>query len=274
MVNSINTNNAAIVALGSLNTSVAQLQVVQKRVTTGFKVADAIDDGGIFAVAQAVRSDRGAYDAINSQLNAAKGAVQVFSSAATNVSNSLAHAREVLVKLADENLTTDQRTKYNNDYSALKMEITNYVSSAKFNGKNLLSGSFTQIKVIASIDGASYTVGSGGALSMSAKLAAALTLPASAVSARTLLTGSFWSAEANIGTVLNVLGSDMRRIDAQVKYNSSMQDALTQSLGAIVDADLAKESASLQALQIKQQLGAQTLGIANSAPQILQSLFR
>jgi flagellin len=89
-----------------------------------------------------------------------------------------------------------------------------------------------------------------------------------------LLTGSFWSAEANIGTVLNVLGSDMRRIDAQVKYNSSMQDALTQSLGAIVDADLAKESASLQALQIKQQLGAQTLGIANAAPQILQSLFR
>ncbi|PWC55937.1 hypothetical protein TSO221_03340 [Azospirillum sp. TSO22-1] len=74
--------------------------------------------------------------------------------------------------------------------------------------------------------------------------------------------------------MLNTLGADSRRLDAQIKFNSSMQDALTTSLGAIVDADLAKESATLQAQQIKQQLGAQTLGIANQAPQILQNLFR
>ena len=74
--------------------------------------------------------------------------------------------------------------------------------------------------------------------------------------------------------MLNTLGADSRRLDAQIKFNSAMQDALTTSLGAIVDADLTKESANLQAQQIKQQLGAQTLGIANQAPQILQNLFR
>jgi flagellin len=274
MSNSVNTNSSAIVALSSLNNTVGQLTQIQKRVTTGYKVADAVDDGAAFAVAQSIRSDKGAYDAVNSQLNAAKGAVSVFTTAATNISNTLMKARETLTKLADDNLTTDMRTKYNNDYTALRAEVQNYVSNAKFNGKNLLSGSFTQIQVISGIDGSSYTVGSGAALTMSAKVAAAFTVPASAISAAAILTGAFASAESNIGSVLNTLGADMRRIDAQVKYNSSIQDSLTQSLGAIVDADLAKESANLQAAQIKQTLGGQTLGIANSAPQILQSLFR
>jgi flagellin len=41
-----------------------------------------------------------------------------------------------------------------------------------------------------------------------------------------------------------------------------------------VDADLAKESAHLQALQVQQQLGAQSLSIANRAPQVLLGLFK
>jgi flagellin len=49
---------------------------------------------------------------------------------------------------------------------------------------------------------------------------------------------------------------------------------VTEGLGSIVDADLAEESAKLQALQVKQQLGVQALSIANSSPQILLSLFR
>ena len=51
-------------------------------------------------------------------------------------------------------------------------------------------------------------------------------------------------------------------------------DALESGLGALIDADLAKESARLQSLQIKQQLGTQALSIANQAPQTLLSLFR
>ena len=51
-------------------------------------------------------------------------------------------------------------------------------------------------------------------------------------------------------------------------------DALNSGLGALVDADLAKESAKLQALQVRQQLCIQTLGLANQGPQVLLSLFR
>ena len=274
MANSVNTNQSALVALQSLNNTIGQLNKVQKRVTTGYKVADSVDDGAAFAVAQSLRSDKGAIDAVNSQLNIAKGATAVFSNAATNISDALGRARETLTKLADQNLNTDMRTKYNNDFTALKAEVQNYISNAKFNGMNLLSGGKTNISVIANIDGTQYTVGGANGVSLSSAVVSAFTSVGSAASAVVLLTGAFATAEKNTGDVLNTLGADSRRLDAQIKFNASMQDALTTSLGAIVDADLAKESANLQALQIKQQLGAQTLGIANQAPQILQSLFR
>jgi flagellin len=273
MANSVNTNQSALVALHSLNNTIGQLNKTQKRVTTGYKVADSVDDGAAFAVAQSLRSDKGAIDAVNSQLNIAKGATAVFSTAATNVSDALARARETLTKLADQNLNTDMRSKYNNDFTALQAEVQNYISNAKFNGINLLSGANTNISVIANQDGTQYTVGGGG-ISLSSAVVSAFTAVASAASAVVLLTGAFAKAEKTTGDVLNTLGADTRRLDAQIKFNSAMQDAITTSLGAIVDADLAKESANLQALQIKQQLGAQTLGIANQAPQILQSLFR
>ena len=273
MSGSVNTNQSAIVALQSLNNTIGSLNKVQKRVTTGFKVADAVDDGAAFAVAQSLRSDKGAIDAVNSQLNIAKGAVSVFSTAATNVSDTLARARETLTKLADQNLNTDMRTKYNNDFTALKAEVQNYIKNAKFNGINLLSGAKTNISVIANQDGTQYTIGGSG-VALSGDISEAFATVASASSAVALLTGNFAEAEKATGNVLNTLGADSRRLDAQIKFNSTMQDAITTSLGAIVDADLAKESANLQAYQIKQQLGAQTLGIANQAPQILASLFR
>ena len=274
MANSVNTNQSSLVALQSLNNTVNALNKTQKRVTTGYKVADAVDDGAAFAVAQSLRSEKGAIDAVNSQLNIAKGATNVFNNAATNVSDALARARETLTKLADQNLNTDMRTKYNNDFSALKAEVQNYISNAKFNGINLLSGAQSKISVIANQDGTQYTVGGADGVALSSAIVAAFADVASASAAVTLLTGAFATAEKTTGNVLNTLGADSRRLDAQIKFNSAMQDALTTSLGAIVDADLAKESANLQAYQIKQQLGAQTLGIANQAPQILQSLFR
>ena len=72
----------------------------------------------------------------------------------------------------------------------------------------------------------------------------------------------------------NQFGSDSNYIDAQVRYNKAKVDAMEGGLGALIDADLAKESAKLQSLQIRQQLGTQALSISNQAPQTLLSLFR
>ena len=79
---------------------------------------------------------------------------------------------------------------------------------------------------------------------------------------------------ANLNSVASQAGSDANFISNQQTYNSAKMDALNTGLGALVDADLAKESANLTALQIKQQLGQQSLSISNQAPSGLVSLFR
>src|SRR6185436_2930649 len=79
---------------------------------------------------------------------------------------------------------------------------------------------------------------------------------------------------ANVNQALGNLGSQAKQIDGHLNFISKLTDVLESGVGNLVDADLAKESARLQALQVQQQLGAQALSIANQAPQIVLQLFR
>src|SRR5688572_7102662 len=106
MGNSVNTNFGAIVALQSLNKTNSELESVQKRVSTGYRVNDAIDDGAAFAVAQGLRSDVKGYEAVNERLAASKGLLSVTQDALAKISDTLGEARKVLVKLADGALST------------------------------------------------------------------------------------------------------------------------------------------------------------------------
>jgi flagellin len=78
----------------------------------------------------------------------------------------------------------------------------------------------------------------------------------------------------NLNSKLATLGSQAKAIDTQKSFLTKLSDEVERGIGNLVDADLAKESARLQSLQIKQQLGAQALSIANQAPSILLSFFR
>ncbi len=273
MVNSINTNIGAQIALQNLNSTNRELASVQKRISTGLNVADARDNGAAFAVAQGLRSDIKALGAVNSQLGVASGALDVAIAGATNVSNQLGEVREVLVRLADENLDADQRARYGEDYSRLKTEITAQINASQYNGQTLIASGASNINVIADVNGNQISL---LAQDLASGVVAQLTAATNAAAAQALLTagGGFGSAESAIGTALNSLAGDARRIEGQQIFNSALIDATEVGLGSIVDADLAKESARLQALQIKQQLGSQSLGIANQAPQILLSLFQ
>ena len=273
MNNSVNTNVSAIVALQSLNRTNTQLESVQKRVSTGFRVNDAVDDGAAFAVAQGLRSDVKANEAVNERLSAAKGLVNVTGDALRSISDTLGQARAVLVKLADGNLSADERTRYGADLAALEAEVSNYVTQAEFNGTNLLSTAGpAAVNVIASIDGTNPIA--LARQDVETTLAGALGAVADAAAAVTRLSGTFATYENLIGSALATVGGYSRRIDNQAGFVNILNDATTSGVGAIVDADLAKESARLQAMQIRQQLGTQTLSIANQSPSILLRLFQ
>jgi flagellin len=268
-VNSVNTNRQAVFALQSLNTTNAQLGGVQKRVSTGFRVADARDDGGAFAVAQAVRSDVAGVTAVNEQLGGVKGVLQTTFAALSVVSDTMKQVRATLTRLADGAIDTTQRTQYNEQYVQLSSQISSFIDDAKYNGKTLLVTG-NDIVGIRNEDGGTFTVSATDGADL--KLAA--TAPADANAATTYLNVTFTAKDAAISTALNKFGASMQYVENQITYNSKKIDALNDGLGALVDADLAKESSNLQALQTRQQLGIQTLSLANQGPQVLLSLFR
>ena len=281
-LNSVNTNYGAMVALQSLNRTNTQLQAVQKQVSTGFRVADAVDDGAAYAVAQGIRSSVGALTSANQQLGNVRGLLTTTQSGLNNISNTMNKMREVLVKLSDENTTDTDRTNYKQQYNSLLANVKTFVQDASYNGKTLIgdlagsNGTFSRVAVARNESGSTYGIATFGGAALYGSIAFTSTQMSSAASMAALITatGIFLNQSNSVGKALNQVGSSVNYVNNQVSYNNDKIDALNTGLGSLVDADLAKESAQLQALQIRQQLGTQSLSLANQAPQTLLSLFK
>lgn len=275
-LNSVNTNSGAMVALQSLNRTNDALGATQKRISTGYRVADAKDDGAAYAVAQTVRSQVAGLTAANEQLGGVKGILDTALSSLGKVSDAMTEIRQTLVRLADDTLNAEQRTQYQNQYTALQTKVTNFIADATYNGRSLLSTNTAagggDITTVRNENGTTFTLTAvGGAATLIVTNA-----PTTATAAQAALagTGNWATVNTAVSNALNTFGSNSKYIDSQISYNNEKVDALNGGLGALVDADLAKESATLQSLQIRQQLGTQALSIANQAPQSLLSLFR
>jgi flagellin len=86
--------------------------------------------------------------------------------------------------------------------------------------------------------------------------------------------GKVQASISNINSALGALGSQLRQIEAHNVFLSKLSDAVETGVSNLVDANLAKESARLQALNVKQELGTQALSIANRQPQQILNLFK
>ena len=281
-LNSVNTNMGAMVALQSLESTQSQLSVTEKQISTGYRVADSTDDGAAYAIAQNIRSTVGALTSANQQLGGVQGLLSTTQSGLNNISNMMASMRDVLVNLSSSSVEGSTRTDYINQYDSMLANVQTYIQDADYNGKTLIgdltgsSGSFGRVAVSRNEAGSSYGVASfsGSALYGSISFTSTQLSGASTVAALITATGTFLNQQNSVGTELNSIGSSINYVNNQTTYNSDKIDALNSGLGSLIDADLAKESAQLTALQIRQQLGTQALSLANQAPQTLLSLFK
>jgi len=280
-LNSVNSNTGALIALESLDQTNSALSATQKAVSTGYRVADATDDGAAYAVAQMVRSTVGALTSANQQLGNVQGLLSTTESGLNDVTNTMSSMRDVLVKLSDSNVSGDERTQYEAQYASQLSNLQTFIQDADYNGKTLIgnitgsSGTFARVAVVRNDTGASYGIATfgGSALYGSINFTTTQLNGAATVAALISATGTFINQMNAVGTALNDIGSATNYVSNQISYNSDKIDALNTGLGSLVDADLAKESAQLQALQIRQQLGTQALSLASQAPQTLLTLF-
>jgi flagellin len=270
--NSINTNVGAFVALQNLSAVNTRLEAVQNRVSTGFKVSSAIDDASSFAIAQGVRGNLKAYEAVSQGLANGRGVVAVTLAGATAISDLLGDIQKKITEGSNAGNSTEQQSILNSDFSNLVAQVNTFISNATYNGRNLLSNASTSINVLANIDGTRLTIRSNSAFSVAAVNIGSQNISSTVAATKAL--SALFQATSSINTVLGNLGADSRSLSFQEDFITKLSDPSSEGLGSIVDADLAKESSKLQALQVQQQLSVQTLSIANANPRTLLSLFQ
>ena len=272
---SVNTNTGAQVALQYLNATQGQLDKVQGAINSGLKVASAKDDGAIYAIAQNQRATVAGYQSVINSINNGSSAIDVALSAGQSISDLLIQMKTKALAAADSSLDTASRQALNANFTALRDQISTIVTNATFNGFNLVNGSTNQITALASADGSRRITTDAQNLKLSGSIVTVkLTNTISTQAKASTLVATIQSSLTNVNSALAKLSAGAAKFSIQATFAQKLSDTLTQGIGNLVDANMAQESARLQALQVKQQLGVQAISIANQAPQTILSLFR
>ena len=286
MANSINTNAGALVALQNLNATSRDLNVTQNRINTGLKVGSAKDNGAIWAIAQSQRAEMSSLNAVKESLQRGQSTIDVAMAAGSQVSDLLLQMKEKALAASDVGLSDTNRKSLETEYQELAKQITTVVTNASFNGVNMLKGATaadagSSVSALVNAKGDTQIVAgvnfqldaTGINLSAATLFSGGADAAANAALAKTAATAVDTAIEYVSGK-LTALGTGSKGLDNMLTFTGKLQDSLETGIGNLVDADLAKESARLQALQTKQQLGVQALSIANQSSGILLGLFR
>jgi len=266
MANSINTNFGAQVALQALNQTNRELETTQNRINTGKNVSSAKDNGAIFAISSGQRAEMGALNAVKNSMQRGQSILDVALAGGATIVEALEKQKALAVSIQSSAAGSAAETAYLADYNALGSEITRALAGSSFDGVNLFAPGTQQTVLTGTAAGATANIGGAAAVTVATSGGAVARAAATAANVETAITA--------FTAVLGSLGSQSQSLDRSLTFVSKLQDALETGIGNLVDADLAKESAKLTALQTKQQLGVQALSIANQSSGILLSLFR
>jgi flagellin len=272
----INTNKSAMVALQNLNSTSDKLGSTQNKIGTGLRISTSKDNSAIWAIAQNQRADIGGLASVRMGLDRAQSIGDIALTAGQSISELLVQMKEKVVAAQDASITTTSRKALDADFKSLLSQITQVIRNASFDGADLLDNSLPGgLQFLADADATTYVTLANQNLSLGGTI---ITLAStSSITSTSLASGALSLLQASIGNVslaLANMGAQVKQIENHNKFVGKLSDSLEAGIGNLVDADLAKESARLQALQVQQQLGAQALSIANQSPNIILSLFR
>jgi flagellin len=276
-INSINTNDGSFIALQNLAATNAALNATQDRISTGKKVAMPKDNGAIWAIAQNLRGASQSINAVKNSLDRAQSTVDVAMTAGANVSDLLLQMKEKALAAADPALDTSSRANLNEDFKVLRETVKKTIANADFNGSNMLRTNGITVRGLANVAGtdtitvAAANLTFGGSINTIAGTTSIGSNASTAAAAALLLVNA---SIANVSTALARMGAQYKALALHNSFMAKLQDNLDSGVGNLVDADLGRESARLQSLQSRQQLGVQAASIANQSTSALLGLFR
>jgi flagellin len=277
-LNSVNTNTQALIALQNLNTTASDLAISQNRISTGRKVDSAKDNGSTWAIAQSMRANSQSLNAVRDSLQRGQSTIDVAMAAAGSISDLLLQMKEKALAASDTTLDTASRESLNVDFKALRDQIAKTVANAEFNGSNMIKTGGSSIFALANAAGTNRLTVSAQSLGLGSAnltgIGSTASLQSNTASTSLAMIATVNTAIGKVSTALAKLGTGSKALDMHLTFINKLQDSIDSGIGNLVDADLAKESAKIQSLQTRQQLGVQALAIANSSTQTLLSLFQ
>jgi len=276
MTISVQTNVSALIALQNLNKTNTDLQKAQNQISTGLAINSAKDNASVWAIAQGQRSDVGALTAVKQSLDRASSIADVAMTAGSSISDLLNEIKAKVVAAQDPSLDTISRAAIDTDFRALLRQISDATANAQFDGANILDGSLPNgIQFLANADATNFITLSSQDFSLGGTLITiASTATLQTITNAAMILTQIANSIANVNAALGDVGAQAKQIEAHNTFISKLGDVLEGGISNLVDADMAKESAQLQALQVRQQLGVQALSIANTAPQVILQLFK
>ena len=292
MTTSVNSNQAALIALQNLNLTSSQLNETQQRISTGLKVSSAKDNAAIYSIAQGQRSQVSSLDAVKDSLQRAQSVADTAQAAGSSVSDLVTQLKAKALAYSDKANSVEAKTALNNEFKAIYAQIATVTDNATFDGTNIIADTSAAganphatdaIAALANAQGSAninvghidLSTGASGALkNIPSDLSDPAQFDLTSTATTTAALKKFDDGLSAVNAGLAALGTGAKAIDTHLTFIGKLQDSLNTGIGNLVDADVAKESANLTALQTKQQLGVQALSIANSAPQIILSLFK
>lgn len=276
MVDRLNNSTGVLGALKYLQSATTDLSSAEGRLSSGLRVNNARENATAYHAAAVMRGQTGSLNAVALSLARAESISDTAIAAGEQVSKLLIDMQKTASAAMGSDLSQDQRDAYMVTFAEQKASLARFVQSAAFDDANLLDGSKpngvtfiadSEASQVLTLDGRNFmpggpTVTVGGDYDLHSSN--------NSMSAKEAIDQSI----KNVGDQLNDMVAERKRIEAQKGFVSRLADALAAGVSRMVDTDLASESALIQALQVKQQLSAQSIGIANSAPETLLSLFR
>ncbi|NMG40333.1 flagellin, partial [Chelativorans sp. ZYF759] len=187
----------------------------------------------------------------------------------------------------------DDKLKIQTELKELQGQLTSIGLAANYAGSNLIANdqSETELNIVASYDRASDGTVTVNKITLDLSVTQILDetgedggILEDVMAIELDGTEDDAAIEAHITTIEDALklmsdaaatlGATKSRVDMQMDFVSKLSDAIDRGVGQLVDADMQEESARLSALQVQQQLGIQSLSIANANAQNILSLFR
>jgi len=274
-INSINNNASAITALSNLTMTQSALATTQSIISTGKTINSAKDNGAIWSIANTMTGKVTALDAVKDSLNRAQSTIDVAMAAGNQVSDLLTQMKAKVLAASDTSLDSTSRASLNTDFKSLRDQIASTTANADFNGINMVKSGGDTLAALANDSGSARLTVAAEDLSLGgANVTLSATASFNSASSASAYIGTINTDLTNVNTALTKLGTGSNALASHLTFITTLQNSLTTGISNLVDADMASESAKLQALQTKQQLGIQALSIANSSTSILLSLFR